>query len=470
MPIRALKLLPLALGIAATWAAVATVANADHFSYRDNSQCADTPNAETAIAACTRLYESGTLGPSNRAIALGNRGAAAKFLGRYDRAMADFTLAMGLDSRNPRYFCQRGDVLRKQGVLRDAIADYNAALTRAPGSICAYQGRAQAYLAQGNTQQALADIAKGLRSKPGSFQLLVLRGRANNQAKLYEAAVADFSQALAAKSQSNLPPNDRATIRSERARALLKLDRSADARADVEEALRIEPKNASAIATMASLEEHSGRMPEAIAFYNRALAIKPDLEEAKRGLERLTLPKIDMLPTSPVPALDILKDTRRVGRATVPKAGVRPAPTATPDSTLEALKDAKSVAPLDAQLADNNSSYKHSWARFWFLLGGACWLAMLCVVVGNLMKRPAKAREMSNLSGLIAGPTLKDADAVGRSDAGRPPSDYGRPPPGAEPYDDGAPPPQGEAPNGDAPGDDDEGPSPPGPEGQSPPQ
>jgi tetratricopeptide (TPR) repeat protein len=389
MPIRALKLLPLAMGIAATWAAIATVANADHFSYRDDSQCADTPNAETAIAACTRLYESGTLGPSNRAIALGNRGAAAKFIGRYDRAMADFTLAMGLDPRNPRYFCQRGDVLRRRGVLRDAIADYNAALTRASGSICAYQGRAQTYLAQGNTQQALADIARALRSKPGSFQLLVLRGRANNQAKLYEEAVADFSQALASKSQINLPPTDRAAIRSERARALLKLDRSADARADVEEALRIEPENASAIATMASLEEHSGRMPEAIAFYNRALAIKPDLEEAKRGLERLTLPKVDMLPTSPAPALDILKDTRRLESVTVPKAAVRPAPAATPEPTFETLKDVKPdlerlalpvpIPRLDTQLADANSSYKHSWARFWFLLAGACWVAMLYV-------------------------------------------------------------------------------------------
>jgi len=97
------------------------------------------------------------------------------------------------------------------------MADYTAALTRAPGSVCAYQGRGQAYLAQGNTQQALADIAQALRSKPGSFPLLVLRGRANNQAKLYEAAVADFSQALASRSQSSLQPNDRATIHSERA-------------------------------------------------------------------------------------------------------------------------------------------------------------------------------------------------------------------------------------------------------------
>ena len=71
---------------------------------------------------------------------------------------------------------------------------------------------------------------------------------------------------------------------------LLKMDRSADARADVDEALRIAPENASAIATMGSVEEQSGRKSEAIAFYSRALAIKPDLEDAKRGLERLTLP------------------------------------------------------------------------------------------------------------------------------------------------------------------------------------
>ena len=95
---------------------------------------------------------------------------------------------------------------------------------------------------------------------------------------------------------------------------LLKLDRSADARADVDEALRIGRENASAIATMGSIEEQSGRKPEAIASYSRALAIKPDLEDAKRGLERLTLPKVAMLPTPPTtpePALETLKDDKR---------------------------------------------------------------------------------------------------------------------------------------------------------------
>jgi tetratricopeptide (TPR) repeat protein len=248
------------------------------------------------------------------------------------------------------------------------MADYTAALTRAPGSVCAYQGRGQAYLAQGNTQQALADIAQALRSKPGSFPLLVLRGRANNQAKLYEAAVADFSQALASRSQSSLQPNDRATIHSERALVLLKLNRSADARADVDEALRIAPANASALATMGSIEEQFGRKPEAIASYSRALAIKPDLEDAKRGLERLTLPKVAMLPappTTPEPPLETMKDDKR---------------------GLERLALPAAIPRADAQLADKNSSYKHSWARFWFLLAGSCWVAMLFTLASGLMK------------------------------------------------------------------------------------
>jgi tetratricopeptide (TPR) repeat protein len=366
------------LAVAASAWVVASAANADRFSYRDDRECAHTPNAEAAIAACTRLYESGTLGPLNRAIALGNRGAAATLLGRYGRAMADFTLAIGLDPRNPRYFCERGDVLRRQRAFRDAMADYTAALTRAPGSVCAYQGRGQTYLAQGSTRQALADVAKALRAKPASFQLLVLRGRANKQAKLYEAAVADFSQALTSKSQSSLQPNDRATVHSERALVLLKLNRSADARADVDEALRIAPENASAIATMGSVEEQSGRKPEAIAFYSRALAIKPDLEDAKRGLERLTLPKVAMLPTPPTtpePALKTLKDDKR---------------------GLERLALPAAIPPPDAQLADK--SYKHSWARFWFLLAGACWVAMLFTLASGLMKEAeSEAPEMPQL-------------------------------------------------------------------------
>src|SRR5690349_19028037 len=107
------------LTVAASVWAVTSVANADHFSYRDDHQCAHAPDAEAAIEACTRLYENGSLGPRNRAIALANRGVALKSLGRYDRAIGDFTGAIGLDPRNPRYFCQRGDALQTKRAFKD---------------------------------------------------------------------------------------------------------------------------------------------------------------------------------------------------------------------------------------------------------------------------------------------------------------------------------------------------------------
>src|ERR1044072_1258079 len=67
---------------------------------RDDRACADTTDAEAAIKACTRLYENRGLGKRNRAIALGNRGAAYKSLGRYPEAVADFKQASELDSDN----------------------------------------------------------------------------------------------------------------------------------------------------------------------------------------------------------------------------------------------------------------------------------------------------------------------------------------------------------------------------------
>ena len=64
----------------------------------------------------------------NRAIALGNRGAAYKLMGRYDEAIADFTRAIELDPDNPQYYCQRGDVRLRTNGDNEAIDDYTIAI------------------------------------------------------------------------------------------------------------------------------------------------------------------------------------------------------------------------------------------------------------------------------------------------------------------------------------------------------
>ena len=44
------------------------------------------------------------------------------------------------------------------------------------------------------------------------------------------------------------------------------------------------------------------------------------------------------------------------------------------------------LALVRSQLTSQNSSYMHLWARFWFLLAGACGMAMLFTLASQLIK------------------------------------------------------------------------------------
>jgi len=302
-------------------------------SQGDIASCADSPKAEAAVAACTRLYEDGGLDARNKAIALGNRGAAYKLMGRYDEAIADFDIAIGLDPRNPQYWCQRGDLRAKKQQYAEAIADYTAALDKVPDYVWAFRGRGQAYLGQGNAKLALADLNAALRAKPDDFNLTLLRGRANSQAQNYEAAVVDFSQALNSKGAANLLPSERAMILSQRAFARLKMSRTADAKVDVDEALRIAPKSAFSLAVSGLIEEELGHKPDAASLYSRALALESNLEFARQGLERTKQAEAAATPPPP-PA------------ATPPATPVPDAPAATPPSPPPTAKAESTTKPV----------------------------------------------------------------------------------------------------------------------------
>lgn len=44
------------------------------------------------------------------------------------------------------------------------------------------------------------------------------------------------------------------------------------------------------------------------------------------------------------------------------------------------------VALVRSLLVSENFSFRHSWARFWFLLGGACFVAMVLTFASQLIK------------------------------------------------------------------------------------
>lgn len=118
----------------------------------------------------------------------------------------------------------------------------------APAALANYYGnRGRAFLSRGDLELALTDLNEALRLRPDSPQFLTIR-----------------------------------------AGARLKDKNVADAMRDVEKALSVDPNSAVALTTRGEIYETLDRKAEAIADFKRALAIDATIDEAKKGLARLT--------------------------------------------------------------------------------------------------------------------------------------------------------------------------------------
>jgi tetratricopeptide (TPR) repeat protein len=74
-----------------------------------------------------------------------------------------------------------------------------------------------------------------------------------------------------------------AALREKRGLALVMLERPQDARAELEEAHRLDPTSASACLNLAVLHAQEGRVEAALTYAREALRLQPDYPQA-RGL------------------------------------------------------------------------------------------------------------------------------------------------------------------------------------------
>jgi tetratricopeptide (TPR) repeat protein len=155
--------------------------------------------ADERIAACSREIEAGRLRGAELAKRYYRRGTLWAEKRDDERALADFTQAMGLDAHDARAYNDRGIVWRRKGdearALADfseairlddhyaiaynnrgtvqadparAIADYDAAIRLKPDYGAAYFNRASVRLARGEREPAVADYAEAVRLDPGN--------------------------------------------------------------------------------------------------------------------------------------------------------------------------------------------------------------------------------------------------------------------------------------------------------------
>lgn len=147
----------------------------------------------TSLMACTDLIWRD---PTDK-IAYHNRGGAFLDVNDADRAIADFTKAIDLDSAYGSAYNNRGYAHLKKGEYDKAIADFTKAIEINPQHGLALNNRAWAHLQIGMTAQALQDIEKSLLLQPDDGRAWNTRGHILEALGRRDQAISDFRQSLA---------------------------------------------------------------------------------------------------------------------------------------------------------------------------------------------------------------------------------------------------------------------------------
>jgi len=125
-----------------------------------------------------------------------NRGLAYGQLGKYQKALADYTQALSLDPNLVDAYFNRGIVHNRLGESQQAIADYTQALSLDPNLVDAYFNRGIVHNRLGESQQAIADYTEAIRLNPKLADAYNKRGDTYYWLKKYQKALTDYEQAI----------------------------------------------------------------------------------------------------------------------------------------------------------------------------------------------------------------------------------------------------------------------------------
>ena len=182
-------------------------------------------------------------------IAQDNLGGALLLLGKPDEAHSHFQAAAEINPRDPMSRSNLGAYLQDHGHLAEAIEQYNRtiSLTSDPGLLAAtYANLATAYRKLGEDAKARDSYDQALRLNPNQFNAYLGLGQLLEAQNKLDEAITNYSRSV------ELRPTDRGFL------------------------------------LLGHALESAGRRIEALAAYQAALKLTPDLAEAQRAVEALT--------------------------------------------------------------------------------------------------------------------------------------------------------------------------------------
>jgi predicted O-linked N-acetylglucosamine transferase (SPINDLY family) len=195
-------------------------------------------------------------------------GALNARLGRFERAVALYDIAVTLA---PDYFealNNRGNALRDLGRLTDALASFDAALALHPAYEESHMNRGITLAAMKRHDEALASYGKAIQLNPARAESYNNRGNALQALNRPDDALADFDKATALN-----PAFTDAFVN--RGNTLKALNRLEDALASYDSALTLQPGSAEAWNNRGVTLKFLKRPDEARQSFEKALELKP---------------------------------------------------------------------------------------------------------------------------------------------------------------------------------------------------
>jgi len=156
-----------------------------------------------------------------RASAYNNRGLLWKAMGEYERAIADFAVAIKLQPKRSKYYANRGEAYRWQGQLERALQDQNRSIEMfgdEPGIALARQIRGDTLRYMGEYERAIADYNASISVEPDFAPAYVGRGLTYERQGNYEKAKADFQTALRVSEKTGRGDNSKSARETAEAR------------------------------------------------------------------------------------------------------------------------------------------------------------------------------------------------------------------------------------------------------------
>ncbi len=258
----------------------------DAFSFLLKGQEIEEDNPEKAIEFYNKAIEI----EPNDSFFYFTKGVALEELGEFKDAIEQYDLAIDLDPEKAHYYCSKGDALRKLGKLVDAIEQYDLAIDLDPEKAHYYCSKGEALEELGKLEEANKYYDKAIELKPRKkefyevFKRKVER-KLEQQKEENENTECDDYEDYKTKILTRIPYCKEGSIleRSGKLEEALKF---------YERAIELYPDDALPYILRGDVLQRVDRLDEALTSYETALKIGSEDMLAQLGKER-TLKKIE---------------------------------------------------------------------------------------------------------------------------------------------------------------------------------